>query len=404
MKIHFRALAAIALVGLAPALFRPMPLASSEHFVITNDNELTPENTTGTILKLESWRTNPTLSIKRTMKTKMRTSGQGIAKPTVQVLKTGTDTCVFLSDSEQNDNSITSFKYFDESLVGNYNDPAVQDSSFGIALAAHGNFIFAGYGDNHLRQGYVGVWQILPGCGLTLLNTYEISFRIVSMGITPNGKTLLLSLAPERESRRSPAAVDSFSIAQDGSLTEHGPYIQPLTKIADTIDVDITKDSKYAIFSVASSLSYNPVMEIYKIRDDGSLRHPMLFVGLGPATSTAWISLSPDERFLYLADSSVDVITLQFTEDPLSLTFGCVTKLPQEVFLQGRPTTALPTGAGGDLYIPQVPVNGQPENDSLVLLSIDPATGCTTQVAGSQFSDGHVGTISFAAPWPPRPF
>jgi hypothetical protein len=291
--------------------------------------------------------------------------------------------------------------------VANYNDPEVQDSSYNLVLAARGNFLFAGYADDMHRTSTVAVWQIGPGCSLTLLSSHGgIPYRINGIAASPDGKTVILALAPPIYLRRYGPAVDSFLVAKDGTLTERGPYAQQMNLIFTVEDVDITKDNKYAIFSIESDTTSHTAMEIYRIGDDGSLSHPTEFTAgdLGPGQSKSRISLSPDERFLYVADASVDITTLQFTENPLSLAFACITSDPQEIYLAGRPVTALPTGAGGDLYVPQVPVNGDPENDSLVLASIDPSTGCTTIAGGSPFSDGHVGIISGTMAWPPRPF
>jgi hypothetical protein len=62
---HFRVLAAIGLLGLAPTVFRPAPLASSEHFLLANDNEFAiGEDTTGTIFRLHSPHINPNLLLR----------------------------------------------------------------------------------------------------------------------------------------------------------------------------------------------------------------------------------------------------------------------------------------------------------------------------------------------------
>jgi 6-phosphogluconolactonase (cycloisomerase 2 family) len=339
-----------------------------------------------------------------TLQTQVTAGGEAFAEPTVQVLRAGADTCVFLSNSQPNDNAITSFTLSGMSPVGNYNDPEVQDSSFGIALAAHGTFLFAGYGDDNLLLGYVGVWQIGTDCSLTLLNTYEIGYRIRTLVVTPNGQTLVLSLTPSPYGQAG--AVDSFSIAQNGSLSERGPYTLPSNTIIQPVGVDVTKDSKYAIFAIESKTTFFTAMEVIEVAGDGSLKHPTLFDQgtLGQGLNVAWASLSPDERFLYVSDSSRTLTTLAFTENPLNITFACSTILPGSYYLSGRPSTALPTGAGSDLYAPEEPVAPGGANDFVVLATINSTTGCITQAAGSPFTDGHDGILRSVAPWPPRPF
>ncbi len=95
--------------------------------------------------------------------------------------------------------------------------------------------------------------------------------------------------------------VDSFSVGSGGALTEHGPYGVDAELVSE---MDITADSKYAVFSAADFCT--PYCDTYVIVEainaDGSLGEEYAFGGdgsLGDASGGAGIRLSPNEKFLF---------------------------------------------------------------------------------------------------------
>ncbi len=401
MKSFAKLVATLSLVVAAVALCAPGPGASSGHFVVTNEN-IFDGNNTSVILKLGGTRTHPTLPVLETEQTDVTTQ-PNIPGPTpnIQIVHSGTNFCIFVGDSEVNGNAISSFLYPGFALVDNHSDPGVPSSDAGDGVVAAGDLLLAGYGDSTTYSGYIGVWRIGKGCTLSLLNTYSTFVFFTSMGVTPDGRTLLISYTDR-------ANVDSFSIGADGTLTEHGPYASDGIEASG---VDITADSKYAIFDVDAynyPHSYLEV-EIYPINSDGSLGQVSIFGdgALGTIATGSYVRLSPDQRFLFTdsdAKHYTDIVTLDFNESPLSLTNGgCSTKLRGASGLSpGQLMTVVPSGAGGGLYVPET---GNPEGEEIGLLSINPSTGCTKEVERSPFLvDTANGRLTSVAAWPPRPF
>ena len=68
MKAFGKAFAAAVILLAGVAALAPSPGASSEHFVVTNNNNVTSAQT-GTILKLDGTRENPVLKPLRLLKT-----------------------------------------------------------------------------------------------------------------------------------------------------------------------------------------------------------------------------------------------------------------------------------------------------------------------------------------------
>jgi hypothetical protein len=202
------------------------------------------------------------------------------------------------------------------------------------------------------------------------------------------------------------SVVDSLSIGSDGSLTENGPY--QLNNAGLPWGLDITRDGKYALFNV-QLIPCEPVctalVAAFPIQSDGSLGPEVDFQPgpNGPPSTGGWLRLSPNERFLFWTPvPGLSILsTLNFTENPLNITYsGCTTNLRTNVDV-GSMATVLPSGAGGDIYVTEFM-----RYESVALLTIDPATGCTTEVPASPFylgpnKDGYFTSLSG---WPPRPF
>ncbi len=402
MKPSLKMLLAFELIAIAVALCAPAPDASSEHYVVTNDNNLKAINS-GTILKAGGTSLNPTLKVMATLATNEQVDGYSVASPMVRMVRHGSDLCVFLSNAQRTSNSITSFLYPGLTLVSNYTDAAAQDSGWGTSLASNGNYLFAGYDDDNNLTGAIGVWQIGDGCTMTLVNTFDVPYLIQGMAATPNGNTIVVSYF-------SDSSVDSFSIGSDGALTEHGIYGLYNAVLAGY--VDITADSKYALFdalgygSPPNGNAYTQV-NAFPINSDGSLGTQSMFGGdesLGLAPAAGWFWLSPNGKFLYSVSQDY-VNTLNITETPtLDITYsGCATTLRSTTgsgFYSGAIATALPTGTGGALYIPEW---GNPDDD-VAMLTINSTTGCTTEIKQSPFPTGQNGDFFSLAAWPARPF
>jgi len=376
----------VALIGIA--LCAKSPDASSVHFVVANDGAVA---NIASVFDLSSL-SNPTLTLDKTLPT----GGNGIndvqGVPETAIVQHGTDVCVYLSDPTSAD--VAAFLYPGFSRVGRYKISGVMDSEFGMGVAGRGNFLFSSYSTTE-DQFVIATWNIGSGCALTLATTLDVPGSTDSMAMSPNGQTLIATYAYPLPS------VDSFSVATDGTLTEHGPYGGPF----DTPNgVDITADSKYAIVGEIGGQPDDPTqVGIYEISTDGSLGTYITYGGdgsLGPSSHTGYVWLSPNEKFLFVSGGgpNLPITTLNFNEDLQQVTYsGCSTTV-QASNTSGF-ATARPSGSGDLLYLAIYR-----DTAGVAVFQIDSTTGCLTAVPGSPFSSGIRGMEFSVAAWPPRPF
>jgi 6-phosphogluconolactonase (cycloisomerase 2 family) len=387
----------MAVIAAGVALWVTSPGASSQNFVVTNDN-LIQGNNAGTVWKLSAGAT-PSLSAISKLSTGATNEGTGgLGMNETAIARHGSDVCVFISDNESGD--IASFLAPSYKEVGRFILPGIVNSNPGLGLAARNDFLFANYYDTSDGAVYIAVWRIKSGCVLDLAGKYEPGGNVWGMAISPDGKTLVVSYEGPQ------GTVDSFSVGSDGSLTEHGPYDYYYLYL-DATGVDITADGKYAVIAEIGygeppdDKAYTKV-GIYPINSDGSLGEDIDFGGngyLGLGVYSAWVRLSPDERFLYVStNGTFSLTTLTFDESTPSVGFSCIVKMPTAP--KGI-TTVLPSGAGGYLA---VTASGPPVGGTVGLFTINPSTGCLTQAPTSPYDLGSNSIVSSVVPWPPRPF
>jgi hypothetical protein len=388
MKNSARYFTAILVIGLGVALWATGPGASSKHFLLVNNND-SKERNFGTELKLLGDRANFSLESKAKFATGGFSGTYYTLIPTIQAIRHGPDICVFLADGKAMD--IASFVYPSLAKVANYTDSGVTDSQFGIVLAAQGNYLFAAYNGQNTQE--IGVWRIEQGCALSLINTYTPPYVVFGMAVTPSGNALLISYFTDFE-------VGSYGIGPGGVLT--GPYTTYLNGNGYAPwGLDITADSKYAIFDTQGD--YSASVDIFVINADGSLGNDYEFDS-GNATP-GFVRLSPDQKYLFVNDDKETITTLNFTEAPINLTYtGCTTRLrvPKNesgLWSEGM-ATELPSGNGGALYVAEFWAYS-----SVAVLTINPETGCTKEASASPFAlPDAIATIRSIVAWPPRSF
>jgi hypothetical protein len=383
MKNLGKVLIVAALVTALAAIWSADLQAAGNHPEVVTNNDLKGSNTV-TFLKF----TGTTLQNKGSAPTGGKGIGGGLAGFNRIVLgASGTTVCGFVSDAGSDDIGV--FKVVNKVVtkVGNFKDPHGSGKAQGIGLAVTKNFLFAAYSSTN----NIGVWAILSGCKLKLSGTFKSANTVAGMRAAPNFKTLVVSYGPGVNK------VDSFSIAANGKLTEHGPY--PATGSA--AGVDITADSAFAISG--DTTSGKTQVEIYPIHSNGSLGKGHNFGGsgsLGDGIGSSNVWLSANEKFLFVSNNSSKQITsLAFAERPLSLSYISITSLnnPGNDIVS---TAGLNTILTGYLVVAE---DGSPDS-SVGLLQIN-SDGSTTEVSGSPFtvSGGGPGLQSLIV-GPPRPF
>jgi len=400
MRNFWKALLALAVIAAGVAFWAPGPGASSDHFVVVNDNNLNQMKgqTTATVLDFVNG-ANPSLQVAKTLLTRAKNEDSTGGLNQVAMSRQGPNVCIFVGDNINS--AIASFQYPSYVKAGDYHFPGVTQTA-NLAVAARGDYVYGSFGNDEEESNVLGVWKIGSGCALSLANQASIPDSLNSMAVSPDGKTLVVvyfTLTGE---------LDSFSIGANGSLTEHGPY---QGGFALPGGVDITADSRFAVIGQTGDPAYTQI-GIWSITSDGGLGTDYIYGGngeLGYGLSAGWVWLSPNEKFLFVTDVSGrvnQVTTLNFNEGSLghpqgipTVTYtGCFVK--SQAALLGGLATALPSGSGGYLYVDAY----DNPHGRVALYSINPENGCLKAVPGSPFATGQNGGVTSLAGWPPRPF
>jgi hypothetical protein len=385
MKHVFRWIAGMVAIAAMAWLWPAGAQAAGGNAFVITDNDVAGPNSFSAF-KL----TGSSLTFQATLPTGENGIGQTfVALNEVAIFVDSTDQCVFVTDAGSGD--IAAFKEIHNAATktGSFKDAKGSGSTNGIGLAVSGSYLFAAY----TASSNIGVWSVEPGCKLKLLGTYKTARAVGGIRATPNGKTLVVGYDAGVN------AVDSFSIGVNGKLTEHGPYVAT----GGAAGVDITKDSKYAIFGDATRSATQ--VEIYPINANGSLGKDHNFGGdggLGAGVNSNNVWLSPNEKFLFVSNNfSKQVTSLGFSEKPLGLSYINITTLNDRREIIGGITTAMASGNGGFIYVAEA----TKPNSQIGMLQIN-ADGSTTEVSGSPFviASGGGHSLESLAAYPPRGF
>jgi hypothetical protein len=167
--------------------------------------------------------------------------------------------------------------------------------------------------------------------------------------------------------------------------------------------VDITRDGRYAIFGGGSTAAAVEVSDI----SSGKLT-PTVVYSLGKAWNSGSVRLSPDERALYVSNSSGGRVTAAFFDKATGKVRPGCTSSPLKGFYTkftyiGGVATELATGAGGLLYVPEL---GTDKRSYIGLLRFAATgAGCTlTETANSPIAGSPASAWLSIGVYPPRPF
>ena len=240
----------------------------------------------------------------------------------VSVLQTKTSHCVYIGDASgkyaADPGDVAAIDMSTLSLVGTYPGFYLDSGKLegvGLAETPNGTFLFAAFS----LSDTITTYQEVPGCKLRRVsqiitvgarNQASYSGPVEGMKVTPNGSFLILTYGD--------GSIGSYKIdASTGALQLIGRNLVVDGGIATGID--ITSDSKWAVFGVASAKGTE--VEVAAIHADGSLGPTHGYTDIGTGTNSINVWLSPDESILYIGNNTSG----QITAVPFSRTKGSIT-------------------------------------------------------------------------------
>jgi hypothetical protein len=361
---------------------------AANSYVITNDNNSAANSVS--VYKV----TGHSLTRLGTVPTGGTGVGAGYYSQVTQAAtQDATTGCVFAGDAGSGDiaalKAINSSPYLQ--VVGNYTSPfGDSGATSGIGVTLSNGYLYAAYDTSFT----IGVWQIGSGCVLTFvthLTTGTVGLNggpIDGMAATPNGSYLIAAYG---DGSVGSYAIGSGTITLVGQETIAG---QGVGGGASAAGLAISSNGNWAIFGDLSA-SNTTQIDVANIGANGMLATTVSYGGngtLGNGLDSGSVQLSPDNRFIYLADTlSGQETTVSFnaTTGVVSYPNACLTNL------QGYNTKWLEAsqvadvtkmGAGGGIYISEASF-GLTADSYIALLKVNPNTGCATEEPGSPFPD-----------------
>ena len=327
----------------------------AQYLIVDDDN---PSGNTATVYKIAS---NGTLNQFKILQTGGTGFGGGFFA-NVGATVSQNASCVFIEDAGSNDIAAFS-KATGFSKVGNFSNAVLNwNEVFGgsMSLTPDGHFLYAGYSGSE----NVGAWKVNPDCSLTFIAAYVPSNGPDTYGaveVLPNGKGLLVT------------AIDLSSVtlflinSTTGELTEKNTIFWTGVGNCDTngcfpTGIDITKDSKVAIFGNATLGS--PAALTANITP-GGLTNPRVWATRTPLpvsnNNVPWLSpgaYSTGSGYIYFGMSGFEnpslipgVVTAQFTEIPLNITVVNSIVINNPTQFDGRIETVAKTDTGSELVV-----------------------------------------------------
>ncbi len=309
-------------------------------------------------------------------------------------------------------------------FVGRYAPPVGnKGTTFGIGLATGKGTLDAGYTTTNTLQ----AWTIRSNCSLTPVG--------VPLAVVPLNGGFIDGMAESHDYRSLVVAYRDGSIQYFATA---GTTITPGCEInsAGFTDgnggmpsgVDITKDSRYAIFGDVTGLNTPhglTELEVVKLPiicpSPGTTDYgggiTASGIGLGGFIDSTNVWISPDETVIYVTNNGPNApqgfTTVDFTEPfitglagvlpacTLGFTNPTILISPNGGFIEPNGIqTSVTTGNGTRVYVAEY---GSPPPSAVALLNVD-AVGCTQEAAGSPFADPSIKGGNQLNAWPPRPF
>jgi hypothetical protein len=381
-------------------LFAAMTFAQTK-YVITNDNNFDSPGNSASIFAVGN---GGALSQVTTIPTGGYGSGSGFfGTAMVSVLRSKAHDCAYIGDIFGKygvpPGDVAAIDISNLTLAGSFPGFPLDNGELdGVGLAENpsGTFLFASYSSS----GTITTYKQLAGCKLKRVGeviTVGAGYGSVDgMKVTPNGNFLILAY--------SDGSLGSYKIdATTGALTLINRYLVADGGLAS--GVDITSDSKWALFGDASTI---PTVEVAPIGSDGSLGQTIGYAGIGTGVNSNNVWLSPDETLLYISNNKSG----QITAAPFDRATGVINiaKSCTSAVLKGYGSTWLSlggvvssgaVGTGSPLYASEP--SGTPTSGSIAIVDVKKPCALTESSA-SPAQDSASGWLLSIGVDPPRSF
>jgi hypothetical protein len=330
---------------------------------------------------------------------RLSTGGNGMAggyfgASRILIAARGSEVCIYASNSQSE--SISGIDARTHKLAGAFHGSHGDNklASDGIGLAASGAYLYAAFSGS----GNIGTFRIRPNCALEFVGDLHAQGLGggSAEGMTVRGNLLVVAYGD--------GSIESFNTSGGVPVSNGDAQFDGGAKADCASDaVDITRDGRFAIFACGSTTTAVEISDI----SSGKLTSPFAY-HLGGAWNSGSVRLSPDERLLYISNSSGGRITAAFFDKATGkVRPGCVSPPLRGFYSKyayiGAVATELATGAGGILYVPELGT----DNKSYIGLVrfTQAANGCTlTETANSPVTGSPAAAWLSIAVYPPRPF
>jgi len=363
------------------------------HFLAANDDTVAPfppNTVTLYAIAADGGLTHPE---------RVSTGGNGMAggyfgASRILIARGGSEACIYASNSQSE--TISGIDARTHKLAGAFHGSRQDNklASDGIGLAASDTHLYAAFSGS----GNIAAFRIRPDCALEFvgdLHAQGLSGGSAE-GMAIHGNLLVAAYGD--------GSIESFNISS-GMPLSNGDAQGDAGAKADCISdaVDIARDGRFAIFGCSSTASAVEISDI----SSGKLTPPVAY-NLGVAWNSGSVRLSPDERLLYISNSSGGRITAAFFDKATGkVRPGCASRPLRGFYSKyayiGAVATELAAGAGGLLYVPEL---GTDNKSYIGLLRFsETANACTlTETADSPVAGSPAAAWLSIGVYPPRAF
>jgi hypothetical protein len=399
----------IAVAILIAALCASSGVAATKYYVVTNDDNPTPDGNTASVFEVNT--TNGSLTLVKTLQTNGEGLGGGYFGSTEVAINSN---CIFVSDpgtvlGNTPVGDIAAFSATTLTLTGNYSDTRLNGAANGIGLAINpnGQYLYAGY---TLSKG-IAVWQINSDCSLKLVGGVSVPYSPSGIAVATQGSSQFLVAAYPIYPFNS--YVELFSISDGGATLTKSPAGPQVSKGVSN-SVDITQDGNVAVFGDINDYAE---LETWWIGGTSAQCAPASapcltghqnFNNLGTANNSSNILLSPaawsdpvNGGCIYISNNSaLKVTTARFVEGSgpgqvsMTVTHGSPYAIPlgSGANYTASMQTVYSTGTGAGLNIAEFP-----NFIATVKVNDDCSLG-----RGTVVTDNSAASLIATTAWPPR--